>query len=114
MPNMYCSACGQGIKYLYSKPEECPSCKKIFASIKIEHLDPKESESEPKDRFESTPLRKKLKFIKNISVKTEGVHVEKLGQVIASNPGEKRQKRSPVSQSDFKKSIFEQKSQSVD
>jgi hypothetical protein len=128
MPNIYCPSCGNAIKYLYHKPDECSECKHSFSSIaqvsvpkykkekspvKTPSPEDEDDEDEEEDDYQPFKSRKHLK-IKKINVQIDTPLFEKLGSVIGSNPGEVRTKRPGVGKNDYKSKVFNPKPASID
>jgi hypothetical protein len=117
MPNIYCPSCAQAIKYLYARPEKC-SCGHSFAAqlpVVQERVTSRQKDDDDDGQtFVTTSFRKKLKAPRKIGVEVDNVQAEKLGDIIGSNPGEKREKRPSVSKADYKNSIFSKKDSSID
>lgn len=112
MPNIYCPSCGQGIKYMYSKPDKCNSCNHSFAIQKLNLTI--DDEDEETTTVVVSKRSRKISAPKQISVEVDSPIFEKLGQVMGSNPGETRQKRRPISKEDFKNQIFKTTPTTID
>lgn len=136
MPNIYCRSCGAGTKYLYEKPENCPSCSKAYAqplvipptkvvkAKKVVEEEDEEEELEDEELYEDYDIEqtvytsKNRKKVKNIlgsaRVQVEGVQSFKLGEIIGSDPDGEKFSRDGMSQEEYKRRVFESKPMSID
>ena len=138
MPNIYCRSCGIGTKYLYEKPENCPSCSKSYArplvipeakakvKTKKQEIieDDEEEELEDEELYEDDEIeqvvynsrnRKKVKnILANVKVQVDRDGVFKLGEIIGSDPDAESFSREGMTQEEYKRRIFESKPTSID
>lgn len=124
MPTIYCQSCGAGTKYLYGKPESCPSCFESFVKIPVvakqEKYDHRQLDDDLKDDLEPEPQiiykrsRKNKNVIGKVRINVDKVFPEKFGSIVGSSPEEEPFERKKMNAQEFKAAIFKQASSEIE
>lgn len=113
MPNIHCPNCGSSTKYLYSKPEKCPSCRSAFASVIASNSEPIFQPRPERQSVSILEIPKNKNIIGEVKVDVGDTRPEKFGEIIGTSIGEERLVRQKTSKEEFLRKIKSSETQEI-